>query len=279
MKINLPAGSKHKGQNGKILIVGGSNLFHSASLWSAKTAAHIVDMVFYASVKQNNEIVKKNKELFSDGIVIDREQIFAYAAEADVILLGPGLERGETNLSRLENLIKNHKSLTASEWENDTYLITNFILASFPEKKFVLDAGALQMLELKFLPPQSLLTPHQLEWEGLQKKASTKELEAKLQAATILRKNIIDEVWQDNQLLATIKGGNAGLTKGGSGDVLAGLAAGLYVLNEAPVAAILASQAVKKTAEELFSQVGPFFTTTQLLMSLPAVLWALAQKS
>ena len=40
-----PAGS-HKGQNGKLMIIGGSKLFHAASLWSLKVASRIVDMVF-----------------------------------------------------------------------------------------------------------------------------------------------------------------------------------------------------------------------------------------
>jgi len=33
-KLYVPALNSHKGENGKLLIIGGSVLFHAASLWS-----------------------------------------------------------------------------------------------------------------------------------------------------------------------------------------------------------------------------------------------------
>lgn len=273
----FPANENHKGQNGKLLLVGGSNLFHSASLWSAKMAAHVVDMVFYASVQQNNRIIEKNKKNFVDGIVIAREQILDYAEEAEVILLGPGMERGERRRERLEKILASDEAPTAKEWESETYLITNYLLAKLPEKKFVLDAGALQMLDLDFLPANCILTPHKLEWENLQKMADSEEKKNKLERTVILKKGLQDEVWYQGQLVATIKGGNAGLTKGGSGDVLAGLAAAIYTMNTAVVAASVASKAIKMTADKLYTKVGPFFTTTQLMENVPANLWEIVR--
>ena len=61
-KLYIPAEDSHKGQNGKLLIIGGSHLFHAASLWALKVASRIVDMVFYSSVPENNELVMKMKE-------------------------------------------------------------------------------------------------------------------------------------------------------------------------------------------------------------------------
>ncbi|MEK6952481.1 MAG: hypothetical protein AABX29_05690, partial [Nanoarchaeota archaeon] len=47
-KFKLPKKDVHKGDNGKVLIIGGSSLFHSASIWAAEMASHIVDMVHYS---------------------------------------------------------------------------------------------------------------------------------------------------------------------------------------------------------------------------------------
>jgi NAD(P)H-hydrate epimerase len=50
--------------------------------------------------------------------------------------------------------------------------------------------------------------------------------------------------------------GNAGLTKGGTGDTLAGIIVGLLTKNEPILAAVAGSLIIKKTAEYLHDQVG-----------------------
>jgi len=47
-KLRLPKSNSHKGQNGRVLIIGGSSLFHSASLWATEVASHFCDMVHYS---------------------------------------------------------------------------------------------------------------------------------------------------------------------------------------------------------------------------------------
>jgi NAD(P)H-hydrate repair Nnr-like enzyme with NAD(P)H-hydrate dehydratase domain len=51
-QLILPQKDSHKGQNGKLLLIGGSELFHAASKWSLDVASKIVDMVFYSSVNK-----------------------------------------------------------------------------------------------------------------------------------------------------------------------------------------------------------------------------------
>src|SRR3990167_4773571 len=86
-----PAPSSHKGDNGKVLIIAGSKLFHAASLWPLTVASRIVDMVFYCSTDENNELVAKAKEEFRNGIIVTRSKVEDYIKEADCILIGPGL--------------------------------------------------------------------------------------------------------------------------------------------------------------------------------------------
>ena len=56
-QIVLPKSDSHKGENGRVLVIGGSKLFHAASFWAAAMASKIVDMVHFSSpVMENNEL-------------------------------------------------------------------------------------------------------------------------------------------------------------------------------------------------------------------------------
>lgn len=70
--------------------------------------------------------------------------------------------------------------------------------------------------------------------------------------------------------------GNAGLTKGGTGDVLAGLVAAFYCKNEAVLSAAAGSWAVKRAAEKLGETRGEWFNASDLVERTPRVLSELA---
>ena len=91
--LTLPDKKSHKGNNGKVLIIGGSSLFHGAVLWAAEIASHIVDMVHVASTKENNEIIRAIKIAWQSGIVISQKDIPTYTQEDDVVLVGNGMMR------------------------------------------------------------------------------------------------------------------------------------------------------------------------------------------
>lgn len=46
-QIVFPKKDSVKGENGRVLVIGGSKLFHAASFWSALMASKIVDMVHF----------------------------------------------------------------------------------------------------------------------------------------------------------------------------------------------------------------------------------------
>lgn len=66
-----------------------------------------------------------------------------------------------------------------------------------------------------------------------------------------------------------VKGGNAGLTKGGTGDVLAGLTVALYAKNDPHLAAAAASFLVKSSADELYEKVATNFNADDLANNIP----------
>ncbi|MBI3379929.1 NAD(P)H-hydrate dehydratase [Candidatus Gottesmanbacteria bacterium] len=268
--IYLPSKDSHKGQNGRLLIIGGSHLFHSASLWSLKVASRIVDLVHYSSIPENNKIVQKLKEEFRDGIVVPRSEIDNYIQEDDCILIGPGMVRTENPKSEIRN--PNLNEILEIEDEGlQTYYLTKYLLQKYPQKRWVIDAGALQMMEPAWIPANAILTPHHLEFKRLFGRDYTPQLvgeEAKKHNCIILVKGKQDIVCSPKEC-KTIKGGNAGMTKGGTGDVLAGLVSALYCKNDPFLSATAASYINKKAGEDLFKKMGYFFNASDLADQIP----------
>lgn len=247
----FPDNKSHKGQNGKLLIIGGSELFHAASKWSLDVASKIVDMVFYSSVPSNNKLITQAKENFWNGIVIERKQIKNYIDEADAVLIGPGMDRSFYTKMLINNLLK-----------------------KYPNKKWVIDAGALQMLNTKLLNSNHILTPHHQEMSLLQQKSNLFDEENYQANCFCLLKGPTDKIFTPaNSKPIEVVGGNAGMTKGGTGDVLAGLLAALYCKSSALDSCLIASQINKKAGEELYKNQGPYFNSSDLVEIIPQILW------
>lgn len=270
MRIQQPNSISHKGQNGKVLVIGGSSLFHGAVLWAAEAAAHIVDMVHVASTSENNEIIKKIKIMWHGGMVVPQKDIFHYAAEDTVILVGNGMMR------------------VGDEGEY-TKKIVHDLITHFPDKQFVFDAGALQMMESSWLPllhKKAVITPHQKEFQTLFKidisNLSGEEKENIVykkagEYGCIILLKAIEDIISDGVKIVNVHGGNAGLTKGGTGDILAGLVAGMSSTSDPFSSAVISSVILKKTAEELFAIKGYWYTARDILSSFPEVFHTLVQ--
>jgi hydroxyethylthiazole kinase-like uncharacterized protein yjeF len=256
-KLYIPPHQSHKGQNGKLLIIGGSHLFHAASLWSLKVASRIVDMVFYSSVEENNEIVTKHKDEFRDGIVVPRGKLEKYIEEADCILIGPGLPRKDGE----------------EQGDDDTKELTEKLLREYPEKRWVVDGGSLQVIKPTCLPRTSIITPHHLEFKTLFSLDGTeknvKAMAEKYNIEIVLKGEV--DVVCDGEKCVKVFGGNAGMTKGGTGDVLAGLIASLYCKNNKFLAASAGSYINKKAGERLAERVGLYFNASDLAEEVPFV--------
>lgn len=261
-QIYIPAPGSHKGQNGKVLIIGGSVLFHAGAIWPLEVASKMVDMVYFSSVDENNELVKGK---FKNGIVVPRKRLPIYIEEADSILIGPGLPREEG----------------IEEGDEDTKTFSEDLFKRYPNKKWVVDGGSLQTIEAKNLPKDSIITPHQREFEklfGLSANVENAIEMAKQYHITILLKGHVDYV-TNGDITVEVEGGNAGMTKGGTGDVLAGLVASFFSKNDAFLSACVASYINKKAGESLARRVGIYFNATDLVGEIPQVLKSTLQTS
>ncbi|HSW98075.1 MAG TPA: NAD(P)H-hydrate dehydratase [Candidatus Saccharimonadales bacterium] len=276
-KLYIPSSSSHKGQNGKLMIIGGSHLFHAASLWALEVASKIVDMVFYSSVPENEKIVQDVKAVFRNGMVVPREKIKEYIAEANAVLIGPGMVRTAHDMKKMTNTYHalSEIDVIADEGEQ-TYALTKYLLQKYPEKKWIIDAGALQMIDLADVSQlkNCILTPHLQEFTrvfGLSPLPEHVTAMAEKYHCVIVLKGEQDIVCSDTAGV-TIPGGNAGMTKGGTGDILAGLIAALACNNELFLAAKAGSFFNKKAGESLFARVGYYYNATDLLNEIPHVM-------
>ena len=318
-KLYIPPAGSHKGQNGKLLVIGGSHLFHASFLWSLTIASRIVDMVFYSSVPENNRIVAEAKREFRNGIVVPRDDLDRYAGEADVIMIGPGMLRVDKSKVERRESKESHKGTTFFEGSQvkikkleeinsledegeQAYYLTKYLLEKYPKKKWVIDAGALQMMELEWLlqlDGRAVLTPHIGEFEGLRSKIKdsansvgrqksktpskggqankNQKLEEQVETfakeynCIVLLKGQEDVVCSKEKCIK-VAGGNAGMTKGGTGDVLAGLVGALACNNDLWLSATAASYLNKRAGDCLFEKVGYYFNASDLADEIPRVM-------
>lgn len=264
-KLHVPSADSHKGQNGKLLVVGGSHLFHAASIWAAEVASHFVDMVHYCSTEDNNDVVKGLKGVFRNGIVISREHMEDYAKEDDAILVGPGLVREGEEAEVSKSLVK-------------------LLIDGFHETPIVFDAGAIQVMEverLKTMTQKPIVTPHLLEYKGLfgadlsvmslEERAEHVMKSAQEYHCVVLLKAVADVISDGDQTII-IEGGNAGLTKGGTGDILAGLVSALRTKNDPVTSTVLGSYLLKRAADQLFTHKGTWYNNSDLIGIIPDIL-------
>jgi len=239
VKFHFPrrAEDSRKGENGRVIIVGGSSEFFGAPIFAAMGAlasgADLVDLFvpevnFQATRKISpNFLVKK----FSGNLeFLTREatdEILEFAKKTNtVIVIGCGLGRNSETAEAVK------------------------FLARKSRQPLVFDADALLSNLPKFISKKVVLTPHAGELKRLG--GNPKRLAKKLNAV-ILKKGRVDEIISPNSRVRWNDTGNPVLTAGGTGDTLAGLVGGLLARGIEPfeaagIAAFLIGLAGEKLA-------------------------------
>ncbi len=249
--LHKPSQGSHKGENGKLLIIGGSEKYHGAPLLAAKMASKVVDLVYFASVPENNELVKKTKSELAEFVVLKKSEIESKVQEFEAVLIGPGIDN-----------------------ENSLGDFVNVLLKKYPDKKYILDADAFKYLDKKLLTKNVILTPHKKEFEVLFDVKPTKEnvyKAAREYGCIIVLKGVEDYIASPNEIKIN-QTGNAGMTKGGTGDVLAGLIAGLACKNDLFLAASAGVFVSGLAGDQLQERVGSYFSASDLIREIPLVI-------
>lgn len=261
----VPKPDSHKGQNGRVLIVGGCRDYYGAPILAAMGALFGGNDLVYLMVPECNFDVSRS--YYPDFIVrsfpgdyLDMrgiEPIAHMATLARAVLMGPGIGDHPDTLEAVEALVKKIKI------------------------PVVLDAQAIHALPRNNLRenPRVLITPHAQEFSDfcgehfpsllIEKVEHVKKITARFNV-NILVKNPVDIVGSHDGQFCINQAGNAGMTSGGTGDVLAGFVASLASRGVALYdAARIGVFIVCAAGDELLEQKGHAFTATDLALRLP----------
>jgi NAD(P)H-hydrate epimerase len=126
------------------------------------------------------------------------------------------------------------------------------------------------MIEASLIPKGSILTPNQKEYKMLFGDINIRDAAKKFDCTIVLKGP--ETIVASPENFIRVVGGNAGLTKGGTGDVQAGLTAALFAKNDAFLAAAAASYVVKKSADVLYKKFGTYYNSDDLVNKIPEVL-------
>lgn len=208
----------HKGDNGKVMVIGGSPMFYGAPILCALAAEHSgVDLVYPFIPKEHLEAAKtyslnfilqhfKEAELSPK----DVKGILSFSKQVDCVVIGPGLGTAAQTKTAIKSLLSHLQVPT------------------------VVDASALMYTNQ--LPEVCVLTPHRGEFLNMTGDDPTpKNVQkwSKNLKATIVCKGPEDIIADDDEI-AINNTGNALMTVGGTGDVLAGFIAGLIAQGASP---------------------------------------------
>lgn len=254
---------------GQLTIIGGSKLFHGAPILALKAASRMVSMTYFSSPLEDKYVVEKIKADLSSFVWVDRSDLGSYVAKSDAVLIGPGLMRSH---------VKEQGFVCDSEG-SETRNLSLELFQKFPDKKWVVDGGTLQVVSVADIPKGAVVTPNNKEFQMMFGEKREEEMEkrceqilrlAKKYELIILTKDDVS-VASDGVEVWSIEGGNEGLVKGGVGDVIAGLTVGLMAKNDALFSVCAASLLVKKAAERLAKHRGFMFNSDDLVDAVPKV--------
>lgn len=243
----------HKGQNGVLTVIGGSKKYHGAPLYAIEAAAPFCDLIYFHSPEKDNHWVARQLKAKSRAFITVEgiKELQAAVAKSDAVLMGNGLEENAANKT-----------------------LVNGLLRQFPNKVFVLDAGAMMLADKKLFKNRVVLAPHAGEFKrcfDLQASAANAKKMAKAHDCIVLLKGPDADVVTDGKTEWRNVTGNAGMTRGGTGDVLAGLVAALTTQNDSFLAA-QAGAFLNGLAGDLVAKKHRVFTTDDVAQALPYAL-------
>lgn len=256
-----------KGENGVVLVVGGSWLYHGAPALAAMAAFRCgVDLVYIAVPDKISTVVRAISPNFivlplpdmklTEGSV---RRLGKILPSVNVAVVGPGL------------VIKDQESLCSLLKE----LLSRDI-------GLVLDASSLIPEILPIIKDRRVvLTPHAGEFKRLfgielpraaEERASYVKRMAESNRITILLKGPVDVI-SDGNVVVFNRTGTPAMTVGGTGDVLAGLVAGFMAKGAKPIDAAVAAARVNGIAgERAFERFGLHIVATDLIDELAYIL-------
>ncbi|HIP25154.1 MAG TPA: NAD(P)H-hydrate dehydratase [Archaeoglobus profundus] len=241
----------HKGVHGKVLIIGGGPYTGAPALAAMASYYAGADIVTVLVPKQIYNIVAS----YSPNLIVRSVEKFTLKYLEDikelirkhhVVVIGMGAGRTDEFKEFVEELLKLNEV-----------------------KKVVLDADALT----SDIPEnvKCILTPHRTEFKRLfgmdANLESVKNVAKKINSVILLKGK--EDIITDGKRVKINKTGNAGMTVGGTGDVLAGIVGAFFALNDAFWSACAGAFVNGKAGDLCLNEFGYNFTAYDMLKKIP----------
>lgn len=217
----------HKGDFGRVLVVGGNQIYTGSPALVALAAYRSgADLVKIFSPKRTADIcagfspelisVPYNKNELDEGAL---QQISGLAKDSNVICMGNGMGTEEGQKSLVNTVLKEIR------------------------KRFVIDADALKVLDKGLLDHNMILTPNGNEFkilfdvtppDDVNERIKSVVSAAKRYHTNIVLKGHVDII-SDGEDTFVNKINSVYMTKGGTGDTLTGICAGLLSQGNSPI--------------------------------------------
>lgn len=239
----------HKGQNGKVLVIAGSEKFTGAPALAAEAALRSgADLVKILTAEKSRPVVQGYSKDFiveSYGEKFDEkslEKASQLEKWADVTVIGPGLDKAD------EEVVKKFSETAGN---------------------LVVDAEA---VEASTESSENIFTPHSGEAEAIRKEYGSLRNFAAEEENTVLLTSDVDKIYSDDSVLEN-RTGKSSMTAGGTGDVLTGVVAGLWIQGlERDEAAYLAAYLNGKAGEKVSEKYGNGLKASDLPLEVAKVL-------
>lgn len=255
----------HKGNYGRILLIGGSENYGGAIIMAAegalKSGAGLVSVACHL-INLNALHARDPEVMYVDWRSSDLPQLIK---NMDVIVCGPGLGAtpfAQKLLLQLGQVVTNQQTL-------------------------ILDASALDLIgQNRSLAPQNaklvILTPHQMEWQRLSQIRIPYQTDAanltalnKLfpeQNAILVLKSNHTKVYTSNKDVFVNPLGNPGMACGGMGDTLAGIIGGFTAQFGGNIDSVLAAVYLHSFAGDLIAKDEYVVQPTKISALLPKLM-------
>lgn len=258
-----------KGDNGVVLVIGGSSVYHGAPLLASLTALRAGADLVYTAVPR---IIINAIRSYSPNII-------ALPMSDNTLTIGSA-NRLIKSLPKIPHTATIGMGMSISKPE-----ALNSLVKKLKENgtKLVLDASALiPRVVAEITDSDTIITPHVGEFKRIfDENVGTTEKEivssvsrmATRYKITIILKGWLNVIADGRGKVATIKRSTPAMTVGGTGDVLAGLVAALYTKVNSPFDASAMAVYFNGVAAQLaFEQVGLHMAATDLIEYIPKVM-------
>jgi len=248
--LNKRKQNSHKGQNGKVLIIGGSKEYHGAPVFSALVASKFADLVTVASVSKVMNTVRNYPELMPyelNGNYIGQNhvgELLKLSETYDCTVLGSGIS------------INNDTKEFVNSYINET------------NGKVVIDADAIKLIDYENFEFKNnfIFTPHKKEFEYIENYIESSKFKS-----TAVLKGSPDIVFNSNNIKMNVTG-NPGMTSGGTGDILCGIIGAIYSCNDAFPSTCCGTYINGYCGDLLEKEYGYYYNSTDIIKILPKAL-------